>query len=171
MANFLLTQGFWAKADHSEKQANTFALSRTLPSGNYALQLAASGLYRLRINGEVVAYGPARSPKGYARVDEVALGPWLTRPQNRLILEVVNYTASRYYIPVTAPFCALALLAPDGSCESGPAGWQLHALPFRDWTTPQMTYQRDLLESYDLTKSGAARWFDGEVDELESLSP
>ena len=96
MANFLPKQGFWAAHDHSGKLPNTFALSRTLPSGDHTLQLAASGLYRLRINGEVVAYGPARSPKGYARVDEVALGPWLTRPQNRLVLEVVNYTASRY---------------------------------------------------------------------------
>ena len=170
MVNYHFNQGFWAAPDDSEKLPNTFALNRILPTGEYILQIAASGLYRLRVNGEVVAYGPARSPKGYARVDEVALGPWLTRPQNRLVLEVVNYTASRYYIPVTAPFLALALLRPDGACESGPAGWQLHALPFRDWNAPQMTYQRDLLESYDLTKPGVAEWFDGEVDELESLA-
>ena len=123
MVNFQFNQGFWTASDGSGKLTNTFALNRTLPPGDHTLQVAASGLYRLRINGEVVAYGPARSPKGHARVDEVALAPWLTRPQNRLVLEVVTYTASRYYIPVTAPFLALALLRPDGTCETGPDGW------------------------------------------------
>ncbi|MBR6471548.1 MAG: hypothetical protein IKS83_07105 [Victivallales bacterium] len=166
MVNYHFNQGFWAAPDDSEKLPNTFALNRILPTGEYILQIAASGLYRLRINGEVVAYGPARSPKGYARVDELTLGPWLTKPQNRLVLEVVNYTSSRYYIPVTTPFFALALLAPDGSCESGPTGWQLHSLPFRDWNAPELTFQRDLMESYDLTLPGATEWYDGAVSEL-----
>ncbi|MBO5803108.1 MAG: hypothetical protein J6R64_05140 [Lentisphaeria bacterium] len=54
---------------------NDFVLFRTTFNGEsgkiYTLRLTGSTLYRVRLNGEFLAYGPARGPKGYFRIDEI----------------------------------------------------------------------------------------------------
>jgi len=58
------------------------------------LSLVAKDIYNLYINGEFVSYGPARSAKGYCRVDKINIGSFLTRKVN--VIEVyVQYNGTR----------------------------------------------------------------------------
>ncbi len=63
-------------------------LRAALPAGkNSVLRIAAASFYRVFWGGKFVAFGPARTAKGYARVDEIALGAC----GGELTIEVVGY--------------------------------------------------------------------------------
>ena len=55
------------------------------------LYLTACSFYRLTVNGRFVAFGPARTAGGYARVDEIALGRYNRAGGNEIVIEVAGY--------------------------------------------------------------------------------
>ena len=55
------------------------------------LYVSAFSFYRLTVNGRFVAFGPARTAGGYARVDEIALGRYDRRGGNEILIEVAGY--------------------------------------------------------------------------------
>lgn len=55
------------------------------------LYITAASFYRLLVNGHFVAFGPARTAKGHARVDVLPLSQWNCQGGNRLRVEVVGY--------------------------------------------------------------------------------
>lgn len=56
--------------------------------------LSAFSFYRLYVNGQFVCMGPARTAKGYARVDEIALGKYNKLGANTLEIQVAGYNCS-----------------------------------------------------------------------------
>ncbi len=78
------------------ERLNTFAAFRTqatLPEDS-VLYLTASSFYRLTVNGKFIAFGPARTAKGYARVDRIPLKGHLTDGKNELLVEVAGYACA-----------------------------------------------------------------------------
>ena len=56
------------------------------------LYITAASFYRLVVNGRFVAFGPARTAGGYARVDELALGRYGNKTgENEILIEVAGY--------------------------------------------------------------------------------
>ncbi len=56
------------------------------------MYISAFSFYRLTVNGKFVAFGPARTAKGYARVDEIALSGYDSGSgENEIIIEVVGH--------------------------------------------------------------------------------
>ena len=55
------------------------------------LYIAAADFYRLSVNGAFVAFGPARTAGGYARVDILSLEQYDNGGENTLVLEVAGY--------------------------------------------------------------------------------
>ena len=56
------------------------------------LYVSAASFYRLTVNGRFVAFGPARTAGGYARVDEIAMGRYGKRDgENEIVIEVAGY--------------------------------------------------------------------------------
>ena len=55
------------------------------------LRVSAASFYRLAVNGRFVAFGPARTAGGYARVDEIALGRYNRAGGNEIVIEVAGY--------------------------------------------------------------------------------
>jgi len=56
------------------------------------LYITAASFYRLFVNGRFVAFGPARTAGGYARVDELALGRYGKKMgENEIVIEVAGY--------------------------------------------------------------------------------
>ena len=76
-----------------EKTLNTFAVFRaeTDTLKNATIYVTAFSFYRLIVNGKFVAFGPARTAKGYARVDVIDLTPYHAENKNEIIIEVVGY--------------------------------------------------------------------------------
>ena len=76
-----------------EKEMNTFASFRaTVDSLEGAkLSLTAYTFYQLYVNGELVAFGPARTAKGYARVDVIDLDKYNKDGKNEIVVGVMGY--------------------------------------------------------------------------------
>ncbi len=55
------------------------------------LYVTAASFYRLAVNGKFVAFGPARTAGGYARVDELSLGRYNRKGGNEIVIEVAGY--------------------------------------------------------------------------------
>ncbi len=150
MTNFLQNiPGVWIAPEKDGTVPLTFGMGIVLGAGAYTLRIGTSGLYRLRVNGVVAAYGPARSPHGFGRVDEIALAGFLTRPRNDLTLELVAYTTGNFYIPKAAPRVAAGIYDAAGALIAAPSDWEVFHLDARDWQVPKMSFQRDRMESYD----------------------
>lgn len=76
-----------------EKEMNTFAAFRTVVGSlkDTKLSLAAYTFYQLYVNGEFVAFGPARTAKGYARVDVIDLDKYSIDGENEIVIGVIGY--------------------------------------------------------------------------------
>ena len=80
-------------AEGKEWEKNThIVLKKTLPSLREAtVRIAAASFYRLTVNGEFISFGPARTAKGYARVDEIHLEDLHSDVENEVVIEAVGY--------------------------------------------------------------------------------
>ena len=62
---------------------------------NTELYITAFSFYRLTVNGQFVAFGPARTALGYARVDMIPLEEYASDSgENEIIIEVAGYNCS-----------------------------------------------------------------------------
>ena len=67
-------------------------------------KISAASFYKLYVNDIFVGFGPARTAKGYARVDEYDLTPYHKEETNEIRIEVVGYFCSSYYTPKQPSF-------------------------------------------------------------------
>ena len=65
--------------------------AKTATLKDTTLYITAVSFYRLIVNGKFVASGPARTAKGYARVDEIDLDRYNTDGENSIEIQVVGY--------------------------------------------------------------------------------
>ncbi len=63
------------------------------PSDNagYCLNITGRSYYRLYINGRVAAHGPARTAKGYLRVDEIDITDYVIKGHNYVAIEQISF--------------------------------------------------------------------------------
>jgi alpha-L-rhamnosidase len=97
---FRVAKPIWP--DGRETEMNLFVGFRAvfnLPPGKQAfLRVAASTLYRTFVNGKFHAWGPARGPHGYYRVDLWEITPLLAKGTNLMAIEVAGYNINSYWI-------------------------------------------------------------------------
>lgn len=83
-----------------EKEMNVRAIFRRVlkleKASRAVLRLATSGIYNVFLNGEFIAYGPARAGRGHFRVDELPLN--LVQGDNILTIEVAGYYVNSFYL-------------------------------------------------------------------------
>ena len=124
--------------------------------GKNVLRIAASGAFRLFVNGTFVGYGPARGPVGHFRVDEWDLSPYVKDGPNALAIEAVNYGVQNYYLPYAPGFVQAEVLV-DGRVALATAkdgGFGAVRLP-KVRNTTRYTFQRGFAEYY---KVGVKAW-------------
>ena len=148
----------------------TLGFVALLPEGTLEIRLAAASVYRLRLNGRVCAYGPARAPLGFARIDRIPVSAEAGSPVS---IEVVAYATANFYYPKQQPFLKAAFFGRNGKLLGATGDgktFRLYRLPFRKWNVPKLTHQRDLMEQYDFTHSpDAADWFRQKNPPLEEV--
>lgn len=94
--------------------------------GKAKITITARNSYRIALNGRFLAFGPARSAHGYARVDEIDLGE--LQGNETLIIECAAYNTKTY--------CTLTSLA---SCKPRSKMMKETFLPIRgriSWLEP-----------------------------------
>ncbi len=120
------------------------------------LKLACSTVYRAWVNGEFVAYGPARGPHGYYRIDELPLTGRLDQASNTVAIEVVGYNVNSYDTLDQPAFLQAEVVVDDGvvaSTAGEGAPFRAAVLPDRLQKVQRYSFQRPFIEVYQLNAS------------------
>ena len=88
---FVFANPIFPKEMH--KEMNAFAAFRASVESlkGAKIKLAAYTFYQLYVNGEQVAFGPARTAKGHARVDVIDLDKYNKEGGNEIVIGVMGY--------------------------------------------------------------------------------
>lgn len=123
------------------------------------LRLAAHSDYRAYVNGVFLGHGPCVAGKGFYRIDEYDLNPYLKSGDNLIALEVAGYNIPNFYI-MNAPSFLQAEITSDGTVVAATTSgsWSKEGKPFegavlgqRLEEAPKFSYQRTHRELYKLT--------------------
>lgn len=130
------------------------------PPQKPVLRVAASTLYRARVNGEFLGHGPARGPHGYYRVDEWDLSGKLAAGQNVVAIEVAGYNCNSYYLLDQPSFLQAEIVA-DGKVLASTGGegvpFTAAVLAHRVQKVQRYSFQRPFIEYYRL-QPDTDRW-------------
>ena len=139
------------KAD--DDRADVFFFVAELPAGDVHLYIGAHSVYRIRINGEVSGYGPARAPHGFARID--AYGFHLEAQRNALEIELFHESRANYFIPKGPLFLIAEIRDDEGNVLLATGrgdDFACYRNPWRWWCGYEHSDQRFSMECYDFTK-------------------
>ncbi len=120
------------------------------------LRVTGASVYRVSIDNKPVAYGPARGPHGWFRVDEWELGKQLTG-MHFLTIEVAGYNSNSFYILDQPSFLQAELVDGNGkvvvSTQEKPGKDAFKALDFtgvRVQRVQRFSFQRPFIEVYNI---------------------
>jgi alpha-L-rhamnosidase len=117
------------------------------------LYLTAASFYRLTVNGRFVAFGPARTAGGYARVDEIPLGRYNKRGgENELLIEVAGYHCRSLSTVRQPSFAAAELRRGDEVLLCTGRDFAGFCSPYRVQKCDRYSGQRHFNEVWDLTE-------------------
>ncbi len=138
----------WAKGLSEEKNiAVTFQYALT-PSADTVIDLAASNLYRLFVNGELIGYGPARAAHGYSRLDTYSLGKWAGQ-ETVLSVEVYSANTNTFYTVDERPFFAAEIKEGENVLVSA-SDFTAYRMTERVQKVRRFSFQRTYTEIYHL---------------------
>ncbi len=81
----------WADGREKERNLHLIFTGKTASLDGAIIRLTASVFYKLFVNGKFVSFGPARTAKGYARVDEIDISSFAVQGENEVRIEVAGY--------------------------------------------------------------------------------
>ena len=150
------------------------------------LRLTGSTIYRVWVNGQFFAAGPARGPHGFYRVDVLDLTDKLQDKQNLVAIEVAGYNSNSYYLLDQPSFLQAEIVASSGDQEKvlvatgasgaevvsatspGVALMEAAVLPERIQKVQRYSFQRPFTEAYQLSP-GFDRWMTDPTVSLDSV--
>ncbi len=145
-------------AYYREKEMNLWLSFRTVAkkAAKTILRLTGSAAYDVKVNGEFMAFGPARSAHGYYRVDELDLTAAIAEGAV-ITITVAGYNCNSYY-HIDQPSFLTAELLQDGeiTAATGHDGFLCRVMTEHVQKTLRYSYQRTFCEVYDLTPELAA---------------
>jgi alpha-L-rhamnosidase len=153
---FKSAQPVWPEGRATEKNVTVgFRAAFAVPPGQpVMLRVTGSTLYRLWLNGQFLAHGPARGPHGFYRVDELDLTARLAAGTNLVAIEVAGYNANSYYL-LDQPSFLQAEVVTDGQVLAATAGdgapFEAVVLRERVQQVQRYSFQRPFTEVYRLT--------------------
>jgi alpha-L-rhamnosidase len=156
---FRLAKPIWLADRETEMNVTVgFSARFEVPeSATAQLKIAAASIYRVHINGQFLACGPARGPHGFHRVDHWDLDGQLRSGVNVLAIEVAGYNANSYYLLDQPSFLQAEVTSgQDVLASTGTGGASFHAVVLDDRVqkVQRYSFQRPFVEVYELGR----RW-------------
>lgn len=152
-AGFSAPKPIWISGAEREMNAfYGFAASFEVEQGDDpVLNFSASSIARVYVNGRLAAYGPARSPEGYMRIDRWPLSNFVRAGKNIVAIEVSNPAVNTFYLPERDGFVFAEVKSSKGRtlAETG-KDFKAILLP-RIRKTNRFSYQREFGEFYVVT--------------------
>ena len=95
---FEKAEPIWITAEKGEVNSSVAFVSHFDWDGVQPLKLRLTGcsIFKVFVNGEFSAYGPARGPHGWFRMDEWDLSRAAKKGRNRLAIEGAAYNTTTY---------------------------------------------------------------------------
>jgi alpha-L-rhamnosidase len=115
-----------------------------------SLEIVASNIYRLFINGKLAGYGPARAAHGYIRKDAYDIGDQ-NAGQINIVVEVFAANVNSYYLVDELPFFGADLMV-NGKTVATSTDFKGFLLDDRVQKIQRYSYQRPFAESYIMQK-------------------
>ena len=121
--------------------------------GEVTFRIAARSYYRLYVDGNMLASGPARTAEHYCRVDEIRTE---LKGQADIAVEVVALSKPEKYCndcTMEEGLFLCEILDADGEVLAATGGeeWKYRELLYRRSLVETMSHSRGILEYYDLT--------------------
>ena len=119
------------------------------------LAIAGSTAFLVLVNGDLVAYGPARAGHGYYRVDEYCLDSYLTKDENNVEIRIFGYNVPNFeYADQPSFLCAEISVGDDvvAYTASPLVSFTAHSLDERMTKVHRYSYQRLFVENYKLAE-------------------
>ncbi len=136
-----------------EAEMNLWLSFRTVAKGaeNTVLRLTGSSAYNVKVNGEFVAFGPARCAHGFYRVDELDLSEYI-RGESVITIDVAGYNADSFY-HIDQPSFLCAELIEDGkvTAATGESGFICRVMTEHEQKAERYAGQRTFCEIYNLS--------------------
>ena len=147
---FAMAKPVWEPGRENERN-RSLIVSAVLDGADEAeLRLSGSSVYRVFVNRRLVWWGPARSGKGFFRVDEIPLGGFLHEGENTVAVEVTGYCCSSFeWMKHSSFLCAELTRGGAVLAATGAYGWQVFRDGRRLQKTPRFSFQRPFSEAYD----------------------
>ncbi len=167
VAGFTKARPVWPEGRETEMNCHVgFRGEFDWQGGDLKLKLAGCSLFRVFVNGRFVAYGPARGPKGWFRVDEWNLGGAAKKGRNVLQIEGVAYNVGTYYV-INHPGFLQAEVTSGGKVllATGDDAVKAYGTD-RIQKTVRYSFQRAFSEAYCVGPKWCA-WMKGEGDALK----
>lgn len=119
------------------------------------ISIAARNYYRLYINGDMIANGPARTAKHFCRVDEITL---TLSGKVDIALEVAAYDSPEHYCndcTLESGMLTAEVRTPDQTvlAYTGDELWHYFELSYRDSYAETMSHSREIIEVYHLDET------------------
>ncbi len=106
---FSLAKPVWIEGKEKEKNI-TALFTAKVKKGTTKIYLTASSVYRMFVNGKFIAYGPARGPHGYFRIDRIDITDHCDQAENYIAVEVAGYNVNSYYLTDQPSFLQAEIL-------------------------------------------------------------
>lgn len=136
-----------------EKEMNLWISLRAVASGaeKTVLRLTGSCAYDVRVNGEFVAFGPARCAHGFYRVDELDLTAYVSE-KSVISVNVAGYNADSFY-HLDQPSFVCAELIEDGmiTAATGAEGFLCRVMTEHEQKAQRFSGQRTFCEIYQIS--------------------
>lgn len=139
-----------------EREMNLFAGFRVVfkAAGGkpLLLRLAGASAYRIWLNGQFLANGPARAGHGCFRFDEITLTAATAARANVLAIEVAGYNVNSYSTPGQPAFLQAEIVSGvNVVAATGVRGFDAFIIPEKVQKIQRYSYQRTFAESYRLS--------------------
>ena len=135
-----------------ETEMNLWLSFRAIASGakSTMLRLTGSCAYNINVNGEFIAFGPARCAHGFYRVDEIDLSQYI-KEKSVITIDVAGYNADSFY-HIDQPSFLCAELVEDGEIytATGGDGFICRVMTEHEQKAERYAGQRTFCEIYNL---------------------
>ena len=149
---FQSAEPVWPATGADEINSSVTFTTQFAWDGKSPLRLRMSGcsIFKVFVNGEFAAYGPARGPHGWFRMDDWDLSKVAKSGTNVLAIVGAAYNTTTYYILEHKPFLQAEVLA-DGKVVQATGDGQWNAsFTGRVRQTPRYSLQRAQSEVYEV---------------------
>ena len=148
---FRSAKAVWERGE--EKTVNRWLVFRAeiKKSADAKIALTGSCAYVLRVNGEFIAFGPARSAHEFYRVDEIDLTPYLKNDVNIVTVTVAGYNVCSFYHLDQQSFLTAEIISGGRVvAATGGSGFVCRRFTEHEEKVHRFSYQRTLCEVYNV---------------------